>query len=56
LFCTPFTTGILHIFRRLNGRNELKYRVGDTDNPDDGAGDDADGGVVEEKRSDENVD
>lgn len=61
LFCldllgTPAGVGLAHVGRGLDGRDELEDGVADTDQADDGAGNDAEDAAAEEDGSDENID
>lgn len=56
LLGAPAGIGLAHVGRRLNGGHKLEHAVGQTDDADNGASNDAQGVVVEEDGADENVD
>lgn len=56
LLGAPAGIGLAHVGRRLNGGHKLKHAVGQADDADNGASNDAQGVVVEEDGADENVD
>lgn len=55
LLGAPALVGLAHIGGRLDGGDELEDGVGDTDEADDGASDDAQGTVVEQDGTDKDV-
>lgn len=56
LLGTPAGVGLAHVGGGLDGRDELEDGVADTDQADDGAGNDAEDAAAEEDGSDEDVD
>lgn len=52
---TPAGVGLAHVGGRLDGRDELEDGVADTDQADDGAGNDAEDAAAKEDGSDEDV-
>lgn len=56
LLGAPAGVGLAHVGGRLDGRDELEDGVADTDQADDGAGNDAEDAAAEEDGSDEDVD
>lgn len=55
LFCPPAGVCLAHVGRRLDTGDELKNDVTDTDQTDNGAGDDAQDTIVEQNRADKDI-
>lgn len=55
LFGAPASVGLAHVGRRLDGGDELENDVADTNEADDGAGEDAQDAVVQEDGADKDV-
>jgi hypothetical protein len=56
LLGAPAGIGFAHVRGRLDGRNELEDDIGETDDADDGAGNDTEDAAAEDDGADEDVD